>query len=156
MAKNVTRMSSEALAKRLAALPQEIIAKVQPAIAKSVTEVAADARTLAEASRRSGDLIETIEATPPGGTTPDYASEGGQRTLHDLQGAVTVGSPDMRHGHLVEFDTAPHVNGGIFAGSQHPGTKAQPFLLPAWRLNRARVQRRINSAVNKVIREASQ
>ena len=52
MAKNLTRMSSDALAKRLAALPQEIVAKVRPAIAKSVTEVAADARTLADEYER--------------------------------------------------------------------------------------------------------
>lgn len=30
-----------------------------------------------------------------------------------------------------------------------------PFLLPAWRLNKARVERRINTAINKAIREAS-
>lgn len=36
------------------------------------------------------------------------------------------------HAHLVEFDTAPHINGGKFAGTKHPGTKAQPFMRPAW------------------------
>ena len=37
-----------------------------------------------------------------------------------------------RHGHLVEFGTAPHINGGVFAGTQHPGTAPQPFMRPAW------------------------
>lgn len=37
-----------------------------------------------------------------------------------------------RHGHLVEFGTAPHLNGGNFKGSRHPGTAPQPFMRPAW------------------------
>ncbi len=37
-----------------------------------------------------------------------------------------------RHGHLVEFGTAPHILGGVFAGAQHPGTSPQPFMRPAF------------------------
>lgn len=37
-----------------------------------------------------------------------------------------------RHGHLVEFGTAPHIVGGLFAGAQHPGTAPQPFMRPAF------------------------
>lgn len=42
--------------------------------------------------------------------------------------------PEKRayHAHLVEFGTAPHINGGRFSGSKHPGTKPQPFMRPAW------------------------
>lgn len=153
MARSITRMSSDALAKRLAALPAEIIARVQPAIVKSVKEVAADARTLAEASRSTGSLVESIEATGPNGTTPAYASEGGQRTAHDLQGFVTAGNPDARHGHLIEFGTEErHHKDGTSTGTM----PAKPFLLPSWRLNRARVERRINTAIRRAIREASQ
>lgn len=36
------------------------------------------------------------------------------------------------HAHLVEFGTAPHANGGMFAGTMHPGTAAKPFARPAW------------------------
>lgn len=152
---SITKQTSDALTRRLAAIPAEVAERIKPAIAKSVNEVAADARTLAEASRDDGDLIGSIEATAPGGTTPAYGTDG-QRKLHDLQGAVTVGSPEVRHGHLIEFGTDPHVNGGQFAGTQHPGTEAQPFLLPAWRLNKRRVESRINRAIRKAIREASQ
>lgn len=150
---SITRQSSEALAKRLAAIPREIVAKVQPAISKSVAEVAADARTLAEASRRSGDLLDSIEDTGPNQTTPAYATEGGQRTAHELQGFVTAGDKDARHGHLVEFGTDERQHkDGTSTGTM----PAKPFLLPAWRLNRTRVQRRINTAINRAIREASQ
>ncbi|SMO64035.1 HK97-gp10 family putative phage morphogenesis protein [Paracoccus laeviglucosivorans] len=37
-----------------------------------------------------------------------------------------------RHGHLVEFGTAPHIQGGVFKGSKHPGTAPQPFMRPAY------------------------
>lgn len=150
---SITRLSSDALAKRLAALPTELVAKIQPAIVKSVNEVAADARTLAEASRNTGSLVESIEATGPNQTTPAYATEGGKRTAHPLQGFVTAGSPDARHGHLVEFGTEErHHKDGTSTGIM----PAKPFLLPAWRLNRARVERRLNTAIRKAIREASQ
>lgn len=149
---SITRQSSEAIARRLAALPREIVAKVQPAITKSVAEVAADATTLAQASRRSGELLESIEATGPNQTTPAYATEGGRRTAHELQGFVTAGDTDARHGHLVEFGTEERQRkDGASTGTM----PAIPFLLPAWRLNRARVQRRINTAINRAVREAA-
>lgn len=149
---SVTKQSTDAIAKRLAAIPAEIVAAIQPAIRKSVDEVAADARALAEATRRTGNLISTIDATGPGQTTPAFASDGGTRTAGPLQGFVTAGDPDARHGHLVEFGTGErhHADGG--STGKMP---AQPFLLPAWRLNRARVQRRINTAIGKAIRGAS-
>lgn len=34
--------------------------------------------------------------------------------------------------HLIEFGTAPRINGGKYAGSKHPGTRPQPFLRPAF------------------------
>lgn len=36
------------------------------------------------------------------------------------------------HAHLVEFGTAPHINGGRFKGTKHPGTAPKPFARPAW------------------------
>lgn len=150
----ITDETSKKLAARLAAIPQEIIARVQPAIMKGAAEVAEDARTLAEASRDTGSLIESIRVTPPGGTTPAHAADGGARTAGPLQALVTVGDAENRHSHLVEFGTKPHENGGQFAGTQHPGTDPAPFMLPSWRLNRARVERRISAAVNKAIKES--
>ena len=42
-----------------------------------------------------------------------------------------------RHGHLVEFGTAPHINKGQFPGTKHPGTAPQPFMRPAWDADQA-------------------
>lgn len=142
---SITKQSSEALAKRLAAIAPEIKAKVAPAIVKGAEEVAKTARQLAEASRLSGDNIEEIEVVMPGETL-----EAGdqQKTLHELQAVVHAGAP---HAHLIEFGTEErqHKDG-------HPTgqMEAQPFMIPSWRLNRARVERRINRAISAGIKDA--
>ena len=51
-----------------------------------------------------------------------------------------MGNPDLRYGHMVEFGTVD--------------TEAQPFMLPAFRLAKARVMRRITRAIGKAIRKA--
>lgn len=149
---SVTMKSSDALSKRLAAMLPEIKKRVQPMLIKSAEEVARDARTLAEASVRTGTLRDTIEATGPNQTTPAYGSDGGQRTLGDLQAAVTVGSPEARHGHLVEFGTEERQRKD---GSSTGTMPAEPFLLPSWRLNKARVERRLDRAINAGIKDAA-
>lgn len=148
---SVTKQSSDALAKRLAAIPEEIKQKLVPALVKSAEEVAGRAETLAEASRRSGGLIESIAVTKPGETTPPYGQGGASAQAGELQALVTVGDTDNRHGHLVEFGTQErHHKDGSSTGKM----PAQPFLLPAWRLSKARIQRRINRAINAGIKEA--
>jgi HK97 gp10 family phage protein len=85
-----------------------------------------------------GDLVNTITVTGPGGTTPAYASGGGSVTLADNQAAVTVGSPDVRYGHIQEFGSVAQ--------------PAQPYMRPAFRLKKAKVLRRIQSAITKAIK----
>jgi len=149
MAKMVT--GSEALAKRLAAIPDDVLNALRPALARSVAEIASDARLLAEGSRRSGALVESIAETGPGETTPAFASDGGQRTAGPNEAFVTVGSPEARHGHLVEFGTGERFHKD---GSPTGTMPAAPFLLPAWRLNRARVERRIKRAISSGAKKA--
>lgn len=149
MAKLVT--GSEALARRLAAIPDAVLDALRPALTRSVAEIAADARALAEGARRSGALVESIAETAPGETTPAFASEGGRRTAGPTEAFVTAGDPDARHGHLVEFGTAErHHKDGTSTGTM----PAEPFLLPAWRLNRTRAERRINRAISQGTRKA--
>lgn len=135
------RISSARLAKRLEALPEAILEHLRPALVQSAEEVAQNMRTLAEASRDTGALIESIETTAPGGTTPAYASGGGQRTAQPNEALVTAGNPGMRHGHLVEFGTK--------------NMSAQPFMLPGFRLTKARVERRIKRAISAAIKKVS-
>lgn len=148
---SITRKSSEALAKRLAAIAPEIKAKLVPALVKSAEEVADKARALAEASRRTGETIESITVTPPGGTTPAYAQGGQSARAHELQALVTVGSPEVRTAHLIELGTGErHHKDGTPTGK----VEAQPFMLPSWRLSKARVERRINRAINAGVKAA--
>lgn len=130
--------SSDALARRLAAIPQEILVALRPALVQGAEDVASNMRQLAEGSRDTGELIASIEVTAPGGTTPKYAAGGGSQTLSLNMAAVTVGNPDMRHGHLVEFGTAH--------------SDPQPFMRPAFRLAKRKVEARIARAIGKAIR----
>jgi len=151
VASDLMRQSGK-LAKRLAAIPAEIVAQVRPALVQGADDLADMARALVP--EEEGDLKASIAVTPPGAVTPAYAEGGGRRVAAENQALVTVGNPEARHGHLVEFGTDPHINGGQFAGSQHPGTDPQPFLLPAARLTEDRTCRRIGRAVAQAIRKA--
>ncbi|WP_407473648.1 HK97-gp10 family putative phage morphogenesis protein [Sulfitobacter sp. PM12] len=126
------------LEQRLLAIPREVLAELRPALVKGAQDIA-DAMELL-APEDTGDLVNTITVTGPGGTTPAYATGGGSVTLADNQAAVTVGSPDMRHGHLQEFGTVSH--------------EARPFMRPAFRLKKAKVMARISRAVAKAVKNA--
>lgn len=56
-----------------------------------------------------------------------------ERTAIELfLGPSYVKGSGGRVGHLVEFGTKPHLNGGLFPGTMHPGTAPQPFMRPAF------------------------
>lgn len=136
--KSLSQQSAD-LQKRLSAIPQEILEALRPALIQSGEEVATAAKTFAEASRDSGDLIESIAVTGPGETTPAYAEGGGKRTAGPNQVLVTVGNENMRHGHFIEFGTV----------KQEP----QPFLLPAVRTMKPRFDRRMNRTIGAQVRK---
>lgn len=46
---------------------------------------------------------------------------------------IRAWSPKVKYAHLVEFGTAPHKQGGRFKGTEHPGTRPQPFFFPSYR-----------------------
>lgn len=151
MADDLMKQSAK-LARRLEQIPAEIVRAVQPALVQSAEELARVAQALAP--EEEGDLKRSITVTPPGGTTPAYAEGGGRRQASENQALVTAGNPEVRHGHLVEFGTKPHENGGQFAGTQHPGTEPRPFLAPAARLSLPRARRRIGRAIGLAVRNA--
>lgn len=127
---------SKELEKRLLAIPREVLAELRPALVKGAQDIADAMEQLAPEDQ--GDLVNTITVTGPGGTTPAYSAGGGSATLPENVAAVTVGSPNMRHGHLQEFGTVNH--------------EAQPFMRPAFRLKKAKVMRRIQTAIAKAIK----
>jgi HK97 gp10 family phage protein len=129
---------SAALEARLLAIPNEVLAELRPALLKGAHDIA-DAMELL-VPEDDGDLLGSIAVTGPNDTTPPYAAGGGSVTMKPNQAAVTVGNTDVRHGHLQEFGTVNH--------------EAQPFMRPAFRLKRAKVMRRIATAVRKAIKKA--
>lgn len=148
----VLQAQSKQLALRLEAIPKQVLAELVPALIASAIDLANVAKALAPED--SGDLKASIVVTAPNETTPAYTAGGGKRKAGENQALVTVGNPQQRHGHLVEFGTKPHQNKGLFEGTDHPGTDAQPFLLPAIRLTEGRNKRRIGRAVGKAVRNA--
>ncbi|TGU87723.1 HK97 gp10 family phage protein [Mesorhizobium sp. M00.F.Ca.ET.151.01.1.1] len=139
----MTSSTDNGLASTLAAIdrarraPREAI---MPALLKSGEELAAAQRALAESSRDTGALIESIEVTPPGRSTPPYSQPGGMRVAGETEVLVTAGNEDVRYAHLVEFGTSK--------------MEAEPFFWPAFRLLRKRLQNRINRAAKKAVKDA--
>jgi len=132
-------MSLESLNKRMAAIPKAVRDAVQPALAKSGDELAGAMKTLAETSRDTGALIDSIAVTPGGQSTPPYSQPGGQRVVPENAVAVTAGNSKVRYAHLVEYGTTKMA--------------AEPFFWPAYRLLKKRLQSRIKRSIGKAVRE---
>lgn len=126
--------------RRMEAIPKAVREAVTPALLKSGVELASAMKRLAETSRDSGDLIDSIAVTGPGQSTPPYSQPGGSKVVPANAVIVTVGNSDVRYPHLVEYGTK--------------NAAAQPFFWPAFRLMRKRIEGRIKRAITKAVRDA--
>jgi cell division ATPase FtsA len=117
---------------RLEAIPEQLRAELLVILRKNADELAAAIRELAESSRDTGDLIESVTVTGPGERTPDYSLGGGQ-LVGPLEFIVSVGNHAVRYGHLVEYGTVE--------------IEAQPFFWPAVRTLQRRFENRLNRAI---------
>lgn len=146
----MTVRRKDALFRKLNRLAPEAEKELSLAGQKSAEEMVSLARSFAPT--RTGDLKESIVATPPGGTPPDHSQ--GARTVPPGAYMVTAGNNKVRYPHLVEHGTPPHPQGGMFKGTTHPGTPRQPFFWPAYRIiakrHKSRASRAINKAAKKV------
>jgi HK97 gp10 family phage protein len=138
-------------------MTRDIPQAARHAAALSVTQGAQEIANLQQnlVPYDDGALHDSIVVTPPGGTTPPYSQPGGFQRAREGQAIITAGNTDVRYAHLVEYGSAPHEVGGLFAGAQHPGTAAQPFFWPAYRALRTRVKSRITRAVTKAIKDGA-
>ncbi|KPA99970.1 HK97-gp10 family putative phage morphogenesis protein [Ahrensia marina] len=125
--------------KRMKAVPKAVKEAVKPALNKSGEELATTMRTLAEVSRDTGDLIDSIEVTEGGQKTPPYSQPGGSTFVPENAVAVTVGNMDVRYPHLVEY------------GSKN--APAQPFFWPAVRTTKKRITGRIKRSISKAVKD---
>lgn len=134
---------------------------------RRLRKLAPDAEKEAETAKLqvAEDLAEAVKPAAPH-ETGDYADsiEGGY--LRDnpdakkLVGVAVSKDPDAAGlfakyiWRFLEFGTAPHTNKGKFAGTQHPGTSAQPHIFPTWRAMRKKGKRKIANAINRAVRKA--
>lgn len=109
-----------------------LTAKLTVAVKKSADEHAALSRRLAPF--KTGELRRGIDSSLiNSGVSPKAKTE-------------AAGGDDF-HGIFVEKGSKAHTNRGIFTGTKHPGTDAQPFFFTGYRLLRTRARRRIARAI---------
>ncbi|WP_051228388.1 HK97 gp10 family phage protein [Pleomorphomonas oryzae] len=132
-------------------LPEAVFEEMTAAAIDSGNEMVMTAKNFVPVD--TGGLRDSIAATGPGETTPPYSQPGGSMTVPEGAVMVTAGDTQNRIAHLVEYGTAPHINQGLYPGTQHPGTHPQPFFWPAYRIVRPRHQRRANKALRDAIKK---
>lgn len=168
MARQIIGLQS--LQTKLKRIPKEARSAIKQALAESADDIVSTMKSLVPVSKSGtrgwppGMLQDSIVATFGDGEVPKYAAfrqkkRGSKRRIMapdpDLSVTITAGDEDVRYAHLVEFGTAPHTNGGRFAGSQHPGTAAQPFFYPSYRAHKKRVKARITRAINSAAKKVA-
>lgn len=144
----------DGLRRKLKRFPQVAEDQIRKAMEASANEIVALAKSLAPSD--SGTLRNSIAWTY--GDAPEGAIVLGKvkaSNSGNLKITVYAGGPDAYYARFIEFGTAPHINGGRFAGSENPGTAAQPFFYPAYRATRKRAKGRITRAVNKAAKQVA-
>lgn len=159
MATKVQGLAS--LATKLKKLAPETRSALRQALAENADELVAAQKNLAPVD--SGALRDSITQTWGGGPGPSYAAfqkRSGRAASPvsgdpDLSVRISAGNTKVRYAHLIEFGTAPHKNGGKFAGTQHPGTAAAPFFYPAYRALRKRMKARLTRATTRAAKKVA-
>lgn len=145
-------------------LPDLARQEIAAAMEQSANDVVALAKSLVPV--KSGNLQRSIGWTwgdaPEGsmvlGTVREKGRGKGNMAITIYAGDQTtlVGSRNQfQLARLIEFGTSPHENRGKFAGSDHPGTQAQPFFYPAWRAGRRRARGRVTRAITRSAKRAA-
>lgn len=137
----------KSLNRKLKALPALADAAIKLAMEQGAEEIVAMMKRLVPVD--NGDLRDSIGWT--WGDAPSYSQRIGavKSKTGNLKITIYAGNSKVRYAHLVEFGSAPHINGGMFAGTQNPGAKAQPFFFVSFRALRRRTKSRITRAINK-------
>lgn len=143
----------EKLNRKLKQLPAVAEKRIKEAMGQGADEIVSLMKSLVAVD--SGDLRDSIGWT--WGDAPKYSQKIATVKSSDGKLVITIyaGNSKVRYGHLVEFATKAHENGGQFAGTTHPGTSAQPFFFVSYRALRRRTKSRITRAINKSAKEVA-
>ncbi len=91
----------------------------------------------------------------PAGTTMVLGSIKAGNKRGNFRITIFAGDNKAFYARWVEFGTAPHINGGWFAGTKHPGTRPSPFFYPSWRANRKSAKGKLTRAINKAAKQVA-
>ncbi|MER2536030.1 MAG: HK97-gp10 family putative phage morphogenesis protein [Rhizobiaceae bacterium] len=143
------------LDRKLKRLPEVAKARIRAAMEEWAQDIVDLAKSLVPVD--SGELRDSIGWTwgaPPRGSIT-IAKVARSKLGKDLTITIYAGDERAFWARWVEFGTSEHLNRGLFKGSRHPGTKAQPFFYPAFRANRKSGKRKVNAAIRKAAREVA-
>ncbi|WP_341989760.1 HK97-gp10 family putative phage morphogenesis protein [Azorhizobium sp. AG788] len=146
----------DALRRKLLKMTPEIRAQLEIAVLAGAQDVAKTAKALVP--KRSGRLMDSIGAVlgDAPSTTATQALRGGGSKADGIRATAYAGDDNAYYAGWIEFGTAPHKQGGLYKGTLHPGTVAQPFFFPAFRTNKKRAKSRVTRAIKKAIKKAAQ
>lgn len=142
------------LQRKLRALPKAAEDALRPVMEEIATRVVQLAKSLVPT--KSGRLKKSIGWTwgePPAGSIVLGQVKAKERGY--LAITIFAGGDAAFYARWVEFGTSPHINEGKFAGTKHPGTRAQPFFYPSWRANRRSAKSKITRAITKSARQVA-
>lgn len=140
-------------------LPKAVAAAVREAMEEEAQEIVDAMKRLVPVDK--GDLRDSINwcwGQPPRGSSGILSIGGGKGgAFNGNKISIFAGNDKAYYARFVEFGTHPHTQGGEFAGSQSPGTRAQPFFYPTWRAYKrrlkGRISRKVNAAIKKIAKE---
>lgn len=136
------------LRRKLIALKEKTLPDIRPAMEQAANRITDMMRRVVPVGQ--GDLLASIGWTwgeAPRGSV-SVSARAGQNKI-----TIFAGNEKAFYARWVEFGTAPHEQGGKFAGTDHPGTAAQPFFFPSFRANRREVKRMITRAIRDAMRK---
>lgn len=142
-------ISSAKLKRRLRVFVPDAEKEMDTAKLTSMADVAA--KIAARAPYKTGEYHDSIEAGLVS-ANPAARKRPGYRKPKDGNAVGIFGNFIWR---FLEFGTAPHVNGGMFEGSEHPGTNAKPHVFPTWRANRNAVKKAVRQGLNKAVKKSN-
>jgi HK97 gp10 family phage protein len=145
------------LKKKLSKLPTAVADAARAAMEQGAQEIVDAMKRQVPVDQ--GDLRDSINwcwGAPPRGSSGILVLGGGKKPTGVSDSRITIFAGDAKayYARWVEFGTHPHVQGGQFAGTESPGTRAQPFFYPTWRAfkkkQRSKISRSVNAAIKKL------
>jgi len=149
MAVRAKVLGREKLMRRLKIFVPDAEKEMTEAKELSMAEVAS--KIAARAPYDTGEYYDSLESGLVK-DNPQARKRPGYRKSKDEEAVGIFGKWYWR---LIEFGTAPHVNGGMFAGSEHPGSQAKPHVFPTWRANRNNVKKKVRQGLNKAVKKSN-